>query len=58
MLSNAYMASTSLSPAGFGRASATKPTLPAETTNAGHVNGDNAGAGSWISSLRRISSAK
>ncbi|XP_019156503.1 PREDICTED: casein kinase 1-like protein 3 [Ipomoea nil] len=58
MLSNAYMASTSLSPAGFGRASATKPTLPAETTNAGHVNGDNSGAGSWISSLRRISSAK
>nr|GME14835.1 casein kinase 1-like protein 3 [Ipomoea batatas] len=57
MLSNAYMASTSLSPAGFGRASATKPTLPAETTNAGHVNGDNSGAGSWISSLRRISSA-
>ncbi|VFQ98464.1 unnamed protein product [Cuscuta campestris] len=58
MLSNTYMASTSLSPAVVGRANATKPTSPTENTNDGHVNGDSAGAGSWISSLRRISSAK
>ncbi|CAH9097764.1 unnamed protein product [Cuscuta europaea] len=55
MLSNTYMASTSLSPAGIGRVNATKP---AETNNPGHVNGDSAVSGSWISSLRRISSAK
>lgn len=58
MLSNTYMASTSLSPAVVGRANANKPTLHTENTNDGHVNGDSAGAGSWISSLRRISSAK
>lgn len=51
MVSNKYMASTSLSPAVVGSANATKP-IAATNDSAG------AGAGSWISSLRRISSTK
>ncbi|XP_070033185.1 casein kinase 1-like protein 3 isoform X1 [Nicotiana tomentosiformis] len=51
VLSSAHMPSTSLAPV-LPRANATKPALPAETTH----DGDN--GSSWISSLRRISSAK
>nr|XP_016463706.1 PREDICTED: protein CASEIN KINASE I-LIKE 3-like [Nicotiana tabacum] len=51
VLSSAHMPSTSLAPV-LPRAKATKPAVPAETTH----DGDN--GSSWISSLRRISSAK
>ncbi|KAK4727612.1 hypothetical protein R3W88_032529 [Solanum pinnatisectum] len=52
VLSSAHMPSSSLAPV-LPRANATKPVLPTETTH----DGDNGGS-SWMSSLRRISSAK
>ncbi|KAL2500836.1 casein kinase I-like 3 [Forsythia ovata] len=58
MMSNAHMPSTSFASAVMGKGNGPKPILSNEAS-AGNGNGDNTGpSSSWISSLRRISSAK
>ncbi|CAK9155154.1 unnamed protein product [Ilex paraguariensis] len=59
MDNNACVPSTSFSLAAISKRKAIKPALPAESTNPDHGHADNIGpSSSWISSLRRISSAK
>ncbi|XP_022856860.1 casein kinase 1-like protein 3 isoform X1 [Olea europaea var. sylvestris] len=58
-MNNAHMPSTSFSPAGMSKGNASKPIESSEITNVNHGKHDDAGpSSSWISSLRRISSAK
>ncbi|CAK9163225.1 unnamed protein product [Ilex paraguariensis] len=59
IVSSARMPSTSFSPAPVPKRNASKPGLPADTTNPDQGHSDNIGpSSSWISSLRRISSTK